>query len=73
MAWGSPTIHGIVVGSTHKPDPAGTQQVHREEDHSTTRMQYAFGTIVYFFSSIISVYGLEEKSVVRINLSLKEK
>ena len=37
MAWGIPTIHGIVVGSTHKPDPAGTQQVHREEDHSTTR------------------------------------
>ena len=37
MAWGIPTIQRIVVGSTHKPDPAGTQQVHREEDHSTTR------------------------------------
>ena len=49
MAWGIPTIHRIVVGSTHKPDPAGTQQDHCEEVHSTTRGVLTSLESIYFF------------------------
>ena len=49
MAWGIPTIQRIVVGSTHKPDPAGTQQDHCEEVHSTTRGVLTSLESIYFF------------------------